>query len=207
MKRLACVIAGALVLTGCGSVRYPTSYLLNLPAPAPQAATPRTALGTVAVREFRCPEHLCDGRIVYRPSPEEVGFYDYHRWATSPRQAITQFMADALRAQRLFKNVAVHERGIEAAYVLTGAIERLEEADQGRDIRAVCAISAQLTDARTGAVVWNHSASDAVGVEKRNVAGLVSSLSAAARTTVDRLVVSLADELESGQTEQRRGDR
>ena len=99
------------------------------------------------------------------PAPEEVGFYEYHRWAMSPRQAITQSMADALRAHSLFKSVAVHERGIEAAYVLTGNIERLEEVDQGRDVRAVCTISAQLMDARTGSVVWSHTASEAVRVQ------------------------------------------
>ena len=36
MKKLAAPFVGALTLAGCGSVRYPTSYLLNLPAPTPQ---------------------------------------------------------------------------------------------------------------------------------------------------------------------------
>ena len=101
----------------------------------------------------------------------------------SPRQAITQFMADALRAQSLFKSVTFHERGTEPAYVLTGNIERLEEVDQGRDVRAVCTISAQLMEAQTGSVVWNGTASEAVPVDTRNVAGVVSSLSAAAQTS------------------------
>jgi ABC-type uncharacterized transport system auxiliary subunit len=199
--QLAAAVVGALVLAGCGSVRYPTSYLLNLPAPAPKAAPPVAVLGPVAVREFRCPDYLCEGRIVYRPGPEEVGFYQYHRWASDPRQAITQFMADALRAQWLFKSVAVHEPGVEAAYVLTGNIERLEEADQGRDVRAVCTISAQLMEARTRSVVWSHTASEAVRVEERNVAGVVSGLSAAARTAVDRLVASIGKELVPGQAQ------
>jgi ABC-type uncharacterized transport system auxiliary subunit len=197
--RLAAAVVATLVLAGCGSVRYPTGYLLNLPAPAPQAAPPQAPLGPVAVREFRCPDYLCEGRIIYRPTPEEVGFYEYHRWAASPRQAITQSMADALRARSLFKSVAVHERGIEAAYVLTGNIERLEEVDQGSDVLAVCTISAQLLDARTGSVVWNQTASETVPVQTRNIAGVVVSLSAASRTAIDRLVASVAKELASGQ--------
>jgi ABC-type uncharacterized transport system auxiliary subunit len=108
-------------------------------------------------------------------------------------------MADALRARSLFKSVAVHDRGIEAAYVLTGNIERLEEVDQGSDVRAVCTIYAQLMDARTGSVVWNHTASEAVPVQTRDVAGVVVSLSTAARTVVDRLIASVAKELASGQ--------
>ena len=199
MKILIAVLAAA-VLAGCGGVRYPTTYLLNVPPPVTQPATRETALGSVGVREFRCPEYVCEGRIVYRPSAEEVGFYEYHRWAVSPRQAVTQFVADSLRAQSLFKSVAVHERGTAVAYVLSGSIDRLEELDQGRDVQAFCRISAQLTDARTGSVVWTHTVSETVPVQTRNVAGVVSSMSEAIRIAVDQLVASAASELASRQT-------
>ncbi len=195
MKNVAVVLLGALVLAGCGSVRYPTSHILNFPPPAPHAAPSNGALGPVAIREFRCPEYLCEGRIAYRPSPEEVAFYEYHRWAMDPRQAITQYMEDGLRSQSLFRSVAVHERGSEAAYVLNGNIEQLEEVDQDRDVRVVCTISAQLLDTRTRSVVWSHTESETVPVEKRDIAGVVGSLSAAARTVADRLLKSMTEEL------------
>jgi len=191
----AVAFIGALVLAGCGSVRYPTTYVLNLPPPVPQAATSNGALSPVAIREFRCPEYLCEGRIVYRSSPEEVGFYEYHRWAMNPRQAITQYVQEGLRAQSLFKSVSVHERGSEAAYLLSGNIEQFEEVDQGRDVLAVCTISAQLLDTRTRSVIWSHTASETVPVEKRDIRGVVSSLSAAARTAADRLLKSMTEEL------------
>jgi ABC-type uncharacterized transport system auxiliary subunit len=132
---------------------------------------------------------------VFRPGPEEVGFYEYHRWAMNPRQAITQYLEDYLRAQALFKSVTVHERGSDTAYVLSGNIERLEEVDEGRDVHVVCTISAQLLDTRTKAVVWSHTASETVAVEKRDIAGVVSGLSAATRTAADRLLKSMTDEL------------
>jgi ABC-type uncharacterized transport system auxiliary subunit len=136
------------------------------------------SLGPVAIREFRCPEYLCEGRIVYRPSPEEVAFYEYHRWAMDPRQAITQYLEDGLRARSLFQSVTVHERGSETAYVLSGNIERFEEVDQApRRPRVVCTISAQLLDTRTRSVVWSHTESETALVEKRDIAGVVSSLS------------------------------
>ena len=178
-----------------GAFVTPQTYVLNFPPPVPQAAPSNGALGPVAIREFRCPEYLCEGRIVYRPSPEEVAFYEYHRWAMDPRQAITQYVEDGLRARSLFQSVTVHEHGSEAAYVLSGNIERLEEVDEGRDVRAVCTISAQLLDTRTRSVVWSHTASETVPVEKRDIAGVVSSLSAAARTAADRLLKSMTEEL------------
>ncbi len=195
MKNLAVVLMGALIIVGCGSVRYPTTYVLSFPPPVPRAAPSTGALGQVAISEFQCPEYLCEGRIVYRSSPEEVGFYEYHRWAMNPRQAITQYLAEGLRAQSLFNSVAVHERGSEADYMLSGSIDRFEEVDQGRDVRVVCTISAQLLDTRARSVLWSRTASETVRVEKRDIRGVVSSLSAAARIAADRLLTSMSEEL------------
>src|SRR6185295_31340 len=94
-------------------------------SPLPQAR------GPIVVRDFQCPQYLCEGRIVYRPSAQEVGYYEFHRWATNPRQMITQYVVDAIQTTALFKAVALDEEGIQPAYLLTGNIERLEELDQG----------------------------------------------------------------------------
>ena len=195
MKYRAVAFLGALALAACGSVRYPTNYVLNFAPPVPRAAPSNGALGAVAIRAFRCREYLCEGRIVYRSSPEEIGFYEYHRWATDPREAITQYIEDVLRAQSLFRSVAAQERGSEAAYLLSGNIERLEEVDEGREVHAVCTISAQLLDSRTRLVIWSHTASETVPVERRDMRGVVSSLSAAAQTAADRLIQSMAEEV------------
>jgi ABC-type uncharacterized transport system auxiliary subunit len=71
----------------------------------------------------------------------------------------------------------------------------LEEVDQGRDVHAVCAISAQLLDTRTKAVVWSGAATETVPVDKRDIAGVVNSISSAAQTVADRLVRSMTEEL------------
>jgi len=194
MKRLGIALMGAFLLAGCGSVRYPSYYVLNFP-PAPQAKPSNGDLGPVAIREFECPEYLCGDRIAYRPGSEEVGFYEYHRWAMNPSEAITKYVAEALRAQSLFRSVAAHEHGADTAYVLIGNIERFEELDEGRDVRAICTISARLLDTETKSVVWSHTASETVQVDKHDVRGVVSSLSSAARAASDRLVQSMAEEL------------
>jgi ABC-type uncharacterized transport system auxiliary subunit len=204
MKNLVAAFLGALVLAGCGGVRYPKSYVLDFPPPAPRPVPPNGTLGRVVIREFRCPDYLCEGRITYRATPEEVGFYEYHRWAMDPREAITQYLEDALRDQSLFNGVALHEHGSEADYVLSGNLEQLEEVDQGHEIFGVCTISAQLLDTQTRSVVWSHTASEKVPVDKRNIAGVVSSLSAAARTVADRLVKSMAEELPATVAQTRR---
>jgi ABC-type uncharacterized transport system auxiliary subunit len=193
--QLAAVVLCSVLFSGCGRVRYPTTYVLNFPRAAPHATSPQAMLGAVVVREFKCPQYLCDGRIVFRPTPEEVGFYEFHRWAVDPRESITLFLANTLRARSIFTHVASQERGITAAYILTGSIDRMEEVDRGRSVHAECEISAQLVDPQTGSVVWSDTASVSVAVERRNIAGVVNSLTTAAQIAVERLVTSMADQL------------
>ena len=197
LHRLSTLVLSILTFAGCGHVRYPTNYVLNFPPPPPSLTAPRDMRGALAIQEFQCPQYLCEGRIVYRSSPEEIGFYEFHRWAMNPRDMITQSVADSIRSEALFKSVALKGTGVDPAYVLKGNIERLEEVDEGRDVRVVCTISAQLLDTQTKSVIWTHTESQTIAVQNRNVAGVVSSLSTAARMAVDNLVKSLAETLAS----------
>src|SRR5437879_2025832 len=96
----ATAAVAAVLMTACGAVRYPTYYALNV-APKPAAADGHRSVA-VAVRRFGAPDYLRQGRIVYRETPEQIGFYDYHRWAADPGAAVTTAMIDALRSARLF---------------------------------------------------------------------------------------------------------
>jgi ABC-type uncharacterized transport system auxiliary subunit len=194
--RAAFALAGALTIMGCGATRYPAHYVLTFEPPAsPEAAAPATGIGTLAIRELQCPDYLCEGRIVYRPTSSEVGFYQYHRWAVSPGAMIAQHLADRVRAGSLFASVSEDDSHVATDFVLTGSIERFEELDDARSVAAVCTLSAQLVESRTGVVVWSGSATERVGVDQRDVPGVVNGLNTAVRRTVDGLVASMQLEL------------
>ena len=186
-RAVASVLAG-LLLTGCAKVRYPANYVLTFPPPAPKAASTPAGFGSVSVQRFRCAEYVCQGRVVYRPIPEQVGFYEYHRWATDPRDLITTYVIDSLRNENFYKHV---ERGVPSGYILSGSVDRLEELDEPGHVRVICALSAQLVDAQTGAILWQGAASETIAVEERNVAGVVRSLSSATQAAVDQLMRSM----------------
>ena len=188
--RAGFALVGALAISGCASARYPAYYTLHF-EPSTQARAPERSMGTLAIKELRCPDYLCEGRIVYRPTPAEVGFYQYHRWAVSPRTMIAHYLAERVRAQALFASVSDDESRVATDFVLNGTLERLEEVDDARQPAAVSSISAQLVDTRTGAVVWSGTATERVSVEQRDVAGVVNGLAAAVRATVDRLVTDM----------------
>src|ERR1700686_2429807 len=82
-------------LSGCGRVRYPNYYTLNLPAP-PDPPAAENVRAAVAIREFREPPYLRQGAIVYKSSPEQIGFYAYDRWAIDPREFVTNSVIERL---------------------------------------------------------------------------------------------------------------
>jgi ABC-type uncharacterized transport system auxiliary subunit len=190
----AFALIGALALMACGSARYPAYYTLHFEPPT-QAAALERGLGSLTIKELQCPDYLCEGRIVYRPTSIEVSFYQYHRWAISPRAMVAEYLAQRVRARPLFVSVSGDESRLATDFVLSGTLERLEEVDEARQVVAVCSISAQLVDTRTRGVVWSRMATERVPVEQRDVAGVVNGLGAAVRATVDRLVTDMEFEL------------
>jgi ABC-type uncharacterized transport system auxiliary subunit len=181
----------AVSTVGCGSVRYPRTYVLDVDRGIVTAPARPPSLGALAIRDFVCPEYLCDGRIVYRPTRTEVGYYEYDRWAMALRRMITDSVAGRIRTGGVFASVETAKNAAGATYVLTGAIDRLEEVDDGRNVQAVVQLSAQLVDARAQTTVWRHSEVASEPVSKRDVSGVVDSLSAATRRAIDALIASL----------------
>src|ERR1700675_4570117 len=139
-------LAALVILASCGGrVRYPNYYTLNLPAP-PDPPPAENVQAAVAVREFRAPAYLKQGAIVYKPSPEQIGFYAYDRWAIHPCEFVTNSVIDRLRASGDFTRVKLYDGGRDIDYVLSGRLEKLEEIDYAGGVKVEVAISAQMTN-------------------------------------------------------------
>src|SRR4029077_16639150 len=122
-------VMALIALAGCGgAVKYPNYYALHIPPP-PDPPAQEGVRVSLAVREFRSPAYLHQGAIVYKPSPKQIGFYNYHRWAADPREVVTNAVTDRLRASGKFTQVKPYDGRSDVDYVLSGRIERLEEVD------------------------------------------------------------------------------
>ena len=188
---LIIILAISMIFVGCvGTVRYPTYYALHLPpAPAlPTAAAQGHA--SLAIREFRSPDYLRQGPLVYRASAEQIGFYDYHRWAADPREFVTSAITDRLRAGGTFADVKVYDGRSSADYILSGRLEKLEKVDYGGGVKVEVALSAQKIEVRTGAQVWANAVSEIGKVDQRNVPAVVSEMSNAMDRAMDKLLLS-----------------
>ena len=191
MKRthitVALLLSSLITLAGCSSkMHYPNYYTLNLPAP-PDPPAPENAKATVAIREFTAPSYLRRGEIVFKTSPESVGFYAYHRWAIDPCEFVTDSMQDRLNATGLFAHVKRYDGRADAEYLVTGRLERLEEIDYEGGVKVEVALSAQMIRFDTGETVWNKAVSKVGNVEKRDVPAVVSAMS----DTMDRAIQEL----------------
>ena len=175
------------VLSGCGRVRYPAYYTLNLPAPPdpPAAENVRTS---IAVREFQSPNYLRQGPIVYRRTPEEIGFYEYHRWAADPRTLLTSAVIDHLRASGQYSMVSMYDGRPNNDYVFSGRLEKLEEVDYQAGVKVEVAISAQITRVATGAAVWSNAVSEVGTVSQRTIPGVVSEMNRTVDSAIKKLL-------------------
>ena len=188
---LAITVAISTIFVGCfGKVRYPAYYELHLP-PAPDPPPGPEARASVAIREFRSPSYLRQGPLVYRASAEQIGFYDYHRWATDPRDFVTNAIADRLRASGNFADVKFYDGHSRTDYIISGRLERLEEVDYKGGVKVEVALSAQMTELRTGTTLWANSVSETSSVAQRDVPAVVGEMSHTMDRAIEKLLSSI----------------
>jgi ABC-type uncharacterized transport system auxiliary subunit len=176
------------VLTGCASKVVRTNYYtLNLPAP-PDPPVADNAHTTLAIREFTAPAYLRRGAIVYKASPELVGFYAYHRWAVDPSQFVTDSIIARLGATGTFSHVKRYDGQSDADYVVSGRLEKLEEIDYEGGVKVEVAVSAQMTKLDTGTIVWSKAVSEVGEVKQHDVPTVVSELSHTMERAIEKLL-------------------
>ena len=197
-------LAGFVILAGCGGrVRYPNYYTLSLPAPPDPPAAENTH-ATVAIREFRAPAYLRQGAIVYKPSPEQIGFYAYHRWAINPCEFVTNSVIERFRASGNFARVKLYDGRPDIEYVLSGRLEKLEEIDYEGGVKVEVAMSAQMTNLATGVTVWTNAVSEAGDVNKRDVPAVVSEMNRTMERAIRKLLSPMPADVATGPTAAKR---
>ena len=64
-------------------------------------------------------------------------------------------------------------------------------------------LSAELTNLRTGAIVWTGDVTETSKVDQRNVNSVVSEMSAVLQTSIQHLLASMRQEVSSAETAMR----
>ena len=125
---------------------------------------------------------------MYKTSPEQIGFYEYHRWAVDPRDFVTNAVTDRLRASGNFTQVKLYDGHSDIDYVLSGRLEKLEEIDYEGGVKVEVAISAQMLNLATGETVWTNGVSETGTVEKRSVPAVVAEMNRTMERAIEKLL-------------------
>ena len=179
-----------LSLGGCGKVPPSHYYTLESSLPVPPPAV--TAPVEIAVTRFRASQALSQDRLMYRPSPHRVDFYEYHRWVDAPPDLITQNLIAHLRRSGMFRSVTGTRGASRADYLLRGRIEHLEEVDAANGVSARVSLSVELVEVKTRTRVWAGEGSHEAPVGERSVEGVVRALNESLRESLDQIVAGLA---------------
>jgi len=200
LMRIVFCLAALVILTGCaGKVRYPNYYTLSLPAP-PDPPAGEKAHAILAIGEFRAPTYLRQGAIVYKTSPEQIGFYAYDRWATDPRDFVTNAVIERLRASGTFARVQAYDGSRDVNYVLSGRLDQFDEIDYQGSVKVQVAMSAEMTSIATGATVWSNAVSEIGDVNQRDVPAVVSEMNRTMERAISKLLSPMPADAVTGPT-------
>jgi len=185
------VVVGNVVVGGCimkspqPEVRY---YALALTVPEVPASTAQTSL---VVRPFTARDPYNQERLVYRSSPYQLDFYNYHRWAASPAELVTDWTRRYLRGTGLFAKVLPTPEG-NTDFALGGVIRQVEEVDHEQTWEAVLTIDFWLARADQRSPFWFRSYTATQPAARRNPQAIAEAMSRNLENILGQLTADLA---------------
>lgn len=185
----SCVI-GVLIVSGCGAVRPSKYYQLTVPSDlsAAKAADPLPI--TLLIGRLKASHLYREDRIVYSAKNEQMGTYEYQRWAEPPTEMIGQVLLRELRAAGHFAGVYTQSGEAGGDYLLHGSLFDFKEVS-GEPVLARLSLELELRDMKTGSTVWTHSYNHDEPVDAKDISAIVAALSRNVQRAVNETRASL----------------
>jgi ABC-type uncharacterized transport system auxiliary subunit len=166
---------------------------MELPRVTPEPGT--VIARHITIERFRADQVLMDDRILYREDPNEVNFYEYHRWASAPVDLATNYFLRRLKDSGTYARVSAYYDGAHADFTLQGRLHHFEEVDRGKEVFASVALELELLDAGTRALVWRGEAECMHPVAARDMAGVVRGIYDCLDEVASKLLASMQQQL------------
>jgi ABC-type uncharacterized transport system auxiliary subunit len=188
--RLAPLVLMVGLLIGCGAARPVKYYQLTVPTDAgdiekPGAVPVRLLLGGIMT------SHLYrEDRIVYGNGPEQLGTYEFQRWAEPPAEMIQEILLRDLRATGHYRAVHVRRSNVTGDFAIRGRLYDFKEVEGGSMSTRVT-MEFEMRDLKTGATVWNHYYTHDEPTTGKDVPAIVAALDMNAQRGVKEVVESL----------------
>jgi ABC-type uncharacterized transport system auxiliary subunit len=190
-RLVSAFVLWGITLSSCSLTKpQPAVHHYTLTVTIPEAAA-GTAKNSLIVRPFAAADPYNQERLIYRSSAYQVDFYNYHRWAASPSEQVTDWTRRYLAESGLFARVFPSTDG-NADVELSGKIRQLEEVDHEQTWDATLSIDFWLTRPGQHSPFWFQSYTATRRAAKRNPEAVAEALSHNLEDILGRLTSDLA---------------
>jgi ABC-type uncharacterized transport system auxiliary subunit len=182
--------AVVLFLGGCGAARPSQYYQLTVPGDAPAAKEADSTPVTLLVGTLFAPDLYREDRIVYSTTQEEMGTYEYQRWAEPPTEMIQEVLLRALRSSGRYRAVFAHRSDTNGDFLLRGRLYDFKEVSANGMV-ARLTVDFEMRDLKSGTTVWTHYYHHDEPVNGKNVPAVVAALDRNVQRSVKEVLEGL----------------
>lgn len=179
------------LLYGCGSARPAKYYQLTIPPDAAAAVEKPDAVPVSLLLGAVMTSHLYrEDRIVYGHGPEQLGTYEYQRWAEPPTEMIQEVLLRELRSSGRYRAVHYRRSNMKGDFAIRGHLYDFKEVDAGTTSTRLT-LELEMRDLKTGATVWSHYYTHDEPANGKEVPEIVAALDKNVQRAVKEVVESL----------------
>jgi ABC-type uncharacterized transport system auxiliary subunit len=188
---IALFLAAAGLFTSCGGAVRPSKYYqLTVPGDAPSGQAADAAPVTLLVGNLQASHLYREDRIVYSSNGQQMGTYEYQRWAEPPTEMVEEVLLRELRASGRYRAVYMHRSNINGDFLLRGRLYDFKEVT-GSAMVARVTVEFEMRDLKSGATVWTHYYERDEPVGGKDVPAVVAALDKNVQQSVKEVLASL----------------
>jgi ABC-type uncharacterized transport system auxiliary subunit len=187
---LLCLVAAGF-LSSCGGAARPSKYYqLTVPGDAPSGQASDPAPVTLLVGSLQASHLYREDRIVYSSGGQQMGTYEYQRWAEPPTEMIEEVLLRELRASGRYRAVYAHRSNTNGDFLLRGRLYDFKEIT-GSAMAARVTVEFEMRDLKSGTTVWTHYYQRDEPVSGKDVPAVVAALDRNVQQGVKEILASL----------------
>jgi len=193
VARKALITAVALMigfLSGCGAARPSKYYQLTVPTDTGAVEKADAVPVTLLLGALMTSHLYREDRIVYGNGSEQLGAYEYQRWAEPPTEMIQEVLLRELRASGRYRAVHSQRSNMQGEFALRGHLYDFKELT-GAQMTARVTLELEMRDLKNGATVWTHYYTHDEPVSGKDVPAIVAALDKNVQRGVKEIVESL----------------
>jgi ABC-type uncharacterized transport system auxiliary subunit len=122
-----------------------------------------------------------DTPIVYRIGANQIGTYQYSRWAEAPVELLKNKLIRELSASGDYQSVTGLGSNSAGQFIVRGRLYAFDEVD-GANIAGLVSMEFELYDRKSGKILWTHSYSQSEPAQGKEISAVVTALD----TNLDR---------------------